>query len=165
MTVYTHVSDPTSSAPSARAPGAISCSPREAIYVLDGLLENDALLRPREHYTDTHGFTEQLFGLCDLLGDLVHAALEGPRARRSRNTGDVGRCRQGRRCPRPWSNASELVTELDQERPAGELGRGGESRRAPSRSRAPARRRARCRASSYGSVDSRGSSAAHSTAT
>ncbi len=26
------------------------------------------MLRPREHYTDTHGFTEQLFGLCHLLG-------------------------------------------------------------------------------------------------
>jgi TnpA family transposase len=36
--------------------------------VLDGLLENDTILRPREHYTDTHGFTEQLFGLCLLLG-------------------------------------------------------------------------------------------------
>jgi TnpA family transposase len=36
----------------------ISCSPREALYVLDGLLENDTILRPREHYTDTHGFTE-----------------------------------------------------------------------------------------------------------
>jgi TnpA family transposase len=38
------------------------------MYVLDGLLENDTILRPREHYTDTHGFTEQLFGLCFLLG-------------------------------------------------------------------------------------------------
>jgi TnpA family transposase len=38
------------------------------LYVLDGLLENDTVLRPREHYTDTHGFTEQLFGLCFLLG-------------------------------------------------------------------------------------------------
>jgi TnpA family transposase len=36
--------------------------------VLDGLLENDTILRPREHYTDTHGFTEQLFGLCFLSG-------------------------------------------------------------------------------------------------
>jgi TnpA family transposase len=36
--------------------------------VLDGLLENDTILRPREHATDTHGFTEQLFGLCYLLG-------------------------------------------------------------------------------------------------
>ena len=36
--------------------------------MLDGLLENETVLRPREHYTDTHGFTEQLFGLCYLLG-------------------------------------------------------------------------------------------------
>jgi TnpA family transposase len=36
--------------------------------VLDGLLENETVLRPREHMTDTHGYTEQLFGLCHLLG-------------------------------------------------------------------------------------------------
>ena len=35
---------------------------------LDGLLANDTVLRPKTHYTDTHGFTEQLFGLCYLLG-------------------------------------------------------------------------------------------------
>jgi TnpA family transposase len=35
--------------------------------VLDGLLENDTILRPREHSTDTHGYTEHLFGLRDLL--------------------------------------------------------------------------------------------------
>ena len=64
VTVYTHVSDQFT----AFASRVISCSPREAIYVLDGLLENDTILRPREHYTDTHGFTEQLFGLCHLLG-------------------------------------------------------------------------------------------------
>jgi TnpA family transposase len=46
----------------------ISCSPREALYVLDGLLENDTVLRLREHYTDTHGYTEHIFGLCYLLG-------------------------------------------------------------------------------------------------
>lgn len=46
----------------------ISCSVRAAIYVLDGLLENETVLRPREHMTDTHGYTEQLFGLCHLLG-------------------------------------------------------------------------------------------------
>jgi TnpA family transposase len=64
VTVYTHVSDQFA----AFASRVISCSPREAIYVLDGLLENDTILRPREHSTDTHGFTEQLFGLCYLLG-------------------------------------------------------------------------------------------------
>ncbi len=64
ITVYTHVSDQFS----AFSSRAISCSPREAIYVLDGLLENDTLLHPREHYTDTHGFTEHVFALCYLLG-------------------------------------------------------------------------------------------------
>lgn len=46
---------------------AISCAPREAGYVLDGLPENNTLVRPQVHTTDTHGFTEQLFGLCYLL--------------------------------------------------------------------------------------------------
>jgi TnpA family transposase len=64
ISVYTHVSDQYS----VIASQAISCSPREAIYVLDGLLENDSVVRPREHFTDTHGYTEQLFGLCYLLG-------------------------------------------------------------------------------------------------
>ena len=47
---------------------AISCAPREAGYVLNGILDNDTLLRIREHTTDTGGFTEQLWGLCALLG-------------------------------------------------------------------------------------------------
>lgn len=64
VTVYTHLSDQHS----VFSTQVISCTPREAIYVLDGLLENDTILRHREHYTDTHGFTEQLFGLCYLLG-------------------------------------------------------------------------------------------------
>src|SRR5262249_18265180 len=64
VTLYTHTSDQYS----VFGTRANSCSAREALYVLDGLLENDSLLRPREHSTDTHGFTEQLFGLCYLLG-------------------------------------------------------------------------------------------------
>ena len=64
ITIYTHTSDQYS----VFGTRVISCSPREAMYVLDGLLENDTILRPGEHYTDTHGFTEQLFGLCFLLG-------------------------------------------------------------------------------------------------
>lgn len=64
VTIYTHLSDQHS----VFSTQVISCTPREALYVLDGLLENDTILRHREHYTDTHGFTEQLFGLCYLLG-------------------------------------------------------------------------------------------------
>ncbi len=64
ITLYTHLSDQFG----VFATQAISCAPREAGYVLDGLLENDTLIRPQAHTTDTHGFTEQLFGLCHLLG-------------------------------------------------------------------------------------------------
>jgi TnpA family transposase len=46
----------------------IACSVREATYVLDGLLDNDTVLRPKEHFVDQHGYTDQLFGLCHLLG-------------------------------------------------------------------------------------------------
>lgn len=64
LTVYTHTSDQFSVFSSR----VISCSEREALYVLDGLLENDTVLRLETHTTDTHGFTEQLFGLCYLCG-------------------------------------------------------------------------------------------------
>jgi len=64
VTVYTHVSDRIG----VFSTQLISCAPREATYVLDGLLENDTSLDPRLHTTDTHGFTEPLWGLCHLLG-------------------------------------------------------------------------------------------------
>jgi TnpA family transposase len=47
---------------------AISCGPREALYVLDGLLENNTVLKIKSHTTDTHGYTEIIFALCYLLG-------------------------------------------------------------------------------------------------
>lgn len=62
--VYTHVSDQHS----VFASRVISCAPREALYVLDGLLENDTVLAPRAHTTDSHGSTEQVFAICYLLG-------------------------------------------------------------------------------------------------
>ena len=62
--IYTHVSDQYS----VFSTKVISCSPREALYVLDGLLENNTILQIRAHTTDTHGYTEILFALCDLLG-------------------------------------------------------------------------------------------------
>jgi TnpA family transposase len=62
--IYTHISDQYS----VFSTKVISCSPREALYVLDGLLENNTILKIREHITDTHGFTENIFALCHLLG-------------------------------------------------------------------------------------------------
>jgi hypothetical protein len=45
----------------------VNCLVRESTYVLDGLLYQDAPLI-KEHYVDTGGFTELLFGLFMLLG-------------------------------------------------------------------------------------------------
>ena len=62
--IYTHISDQYS----IFSTKVISCSPREALYVLDGLLENNTILQPYRHTTDTHGYTEIIFALCYLLG-------------------------------------------------------------------------------------------------
>lgn len=62
--IYTHVSDQYS----VFNTKVISCAPREALYVLDGLLENNTILEIKEHTTDTEGYTEHIFALCFLLG-------------------------------------------------------------------------------------------------
>jgi TnpA family transposase len=62
--IYTHVSDQYS----VYNTQVISCSPREALYVLDGLLDNNSILQIKEHTTDTAGYTEHIFALCYLLG-------------------------------------------------------------------------------------------------
>jgi TnpA family transposase len=62
--IYTHVSD-------RYAPfhaKAISSTVRDATHVLDGLLHNDPGLPIEEHYTDTSGYTDHIFALCQLLG-------------------------------------------------------------------------------------------------
>jgi TnpA family transposase len=46
----------------------INSTVRDALHVLDGLLGHDTDLRIREHYTDTAGFTDQVFGTCHMLG-------------------------------------------------------------------------------------------------
>ncbi len=64
LALYTHTADQHS----VYATQVIACTPREAGYVLGGILDNDTVLPIREHTSDTHGFTEHLFGLCTLLG-------------------------------------------------------------------------------------------------
>ena len=61
---YTHLSDQ-------YAPfhtKVINANIRDAVNVLDGLLYHQSDLQIKEHYTDTAGYTEQIFGLCFLLG-------------------------------------------------------------------------------------------------
>jgi TnpA family transposase len=44
----------------------ISSSEREAAYVIDGLMHND-VIKSDLHSTDTHGFTETIFGTAHLI--------------------------------------------------------------------------------------------------
>ena len=46
----------------------IHTNSRDAIHVLDGLLNHDTDLNIEEHFTDTAGYTDQIFGLTHLLG-------------------------------------------------------------------------------------------------
>ncbi|MCT4697361.1 Tn3 family transposase [Candidatus Cardinium sp. TP] len=62
--IYTHVSNQLS----VFSTKVISCVPREALYVIDGLLENNTILKIKAHTTDTHGYTEIIFALCYMLG-------------------------------------------------------------------------------------------------
>ncbi len=61
---YTHISD--QYAPFSTK--VISVGVRDSTYVLDGLLNHESDLRIEEHYTDTAGFTDHVFGLMHLLG-------------------------------------------------------------------------------------------------
>lgn len=46
----------------------INTNARDAVHVIDGLLHHESELNIEEHYTDTAGYTDQVFGLSHLLG-------------------------------------------------------------------------------------------------
>jgi TnpA family transposase len=46
----------------------IPCGVREAIYILDGLMENKSEIQPDIMHSDSHGQSESVFGLAYLLG-------------------------------------------------------------------------------------------------
>lgn len=64
ITFYSHISDHYAPFYSR----VISTTTRDASYVLDGLLYHETEIDPKEHYTDTHGYTDQVFAMCHLLG-------------------------------------------------------------------------------------------------
>lgn len=64
ISIYTHMSDQFT----VFSTQVISCSVREALYVLEGFLDNQSILQCNIHSTDTHGFTEILFAMMYLLG-------------------------------------------------------------------------------------------------
>jgi TnpA family transposase len=63
-TVYRFISDQFSSFYTK----VINTNARDAVHVMDGLLNHETELCIDEHYTDTDGYTDQVFGLSHLLG-------------------------------------------------------------------------------------------------
>jgi TnpA family transposase len=46
----------------------VNTNTRDAIHFVDGLLHHETDLEIEEHYTDTAGYSDQVFGLCHLFG-------------------------------------------------------------------------------------------------
>lgn len=63
-TIYRFVSDQFSSFYTK----VINTNVRDAVHVIDGLLHHETDLNIEEHYTDTAGYTDQVFGLTHILG-------------------------------------------------------------------------------------------------
>jgi TnpA family transposase/methylmalonyl-CoA mutase cobalamin-binding subunit len=64
MQIYSWTSDQYSQ----YASKVITATVRDATHTLDGILDNQTVLPIEEHTTDTHGYTEIIFGAYDLLG-------------------------------------------------------------------------------------------------
>lgn len=64
VTLYRHTSDEYS----AFYVNVINTNIRDAVHVIDGILHHESELEIQRHYTDTAGYTDQVFGLTHLLG-------------------------------------------------------------------------------------------------
>jgi TnpA family transposase len=64
MQIYSWTSDQYSQ----YASKVITATVRDATHTLDGILDNQTVLPIEQHTTDTHGYTEMIFGAYDLLG-------------------------------------------------------------------------------------------------
>ena len=105
---YTHVSD-------RYAPfysKVIAANASEAAHVLDGLMHHESSIDIREHYTDTAGAIDHVFGLCHLLGiplRAAHSRSRRPEALCRRRTHGLQSARSlDRRDDRPAHHRREL---------------------------------------------------------
>jgi TnpA family transposase len=78
----------------------VTATVRDATHTLDGILDNQTVLPVEEHTTDTHGYTEMIFGAYDLLGLLF-----APRIR------DLDRQRLYRHGTPPAIETAELLKQ------------------------------------------------------
>ncbi|GGJ51846.1 hypothetical protein GCM10008938_42350 [Deinococcus roseus] len=100
----------------------IASNERDALHILDGLLYHQSDLRITEHTTDTHGFTEAVFALLNLLGfrftprirDLKHLKIFVPDRRKKYPTlgSVVGGGYDRALVARHWEDILRLVTSI-----------------------------------------------------
>lgn len=64
ITIYRHSADQYQT----YSTKVINSHDRDATHVLDGIIKNTTDLKITEHYTDTHGYTDQIFAFAHLLG-------------------------------------------------------------------------------------------------
>ena len=83
----------------------ISAADRESAYVIDGLMHND-VVKSDIHSTDTHGYTEAVFGLTHLLGFSF-----APRIKGSANRPSISSNRKGRRAKTGQFNLTKPSTK------------------------------------------------------
>ena len=120
INVYSHISDRYTVFSSQ----VLSCSVREWVAVLDGLLGNDTSLHPRIHTTDTHGYTDHMFALSWLLGFMFAPRIRDVGGTRlwlpeGVNVGDLGSIFQSRRASlqgfkENWDLSQRVVSAMKQ---------------------------------------------------
>ncbi|HLO76486.1 MAG TPA: Tn3 family transposase [Magnetospirillum sp.] len=100
----------------------IAANAGEAAHVLDGLMHHETSLNIREHYTDTGGVADHVFGLCHLLGfrfaprirDLADRKLSVPNGQVKYKTLDpmVGSTLNLRLVEENWSEILRLAASI-----------------------------------------------------
>jgi hypothetical protein len=81
----------------------ISAADRESAYVIDGLMHND-VVKSDIHSTDSHGYTEAVFGLTHLLGFSLELSLPHQTGRKG-----TGRRGQGKSAAPDCSPLSHVM--------------------------------------------------------
>ncbi len=79
----------------------ISSNARDTLHIIDGIHYHETDLCISEHYTDTSGYTDQVFGLCHLLGFKF--------APRIRDISDMQLFSISRLDPYKYSNIKDIV--------------------------------------------------------
>ena len=121
---YTHVSDRYAPFHSK----VIAANASEAAHVLDGLMHHESSIDIREHYTDTAGAIDHVFGLCHLLGFHFAPRIRDLADRRLHIVGARTSLQSARSFDRRGNRHARHRRELGRDPASGGLDQGGNCR-------------------------------------